>query len=104
MYAAAKAAGEGFFRSLRIELAGAVEVQVLRPGAVRTEMHRKSGISIPDDVRARFPSAATTAAQIANRIEGPPRWATLGLSNQLLHSIGRNAAGLADRAAARASR
>jgi len=45
VYAATKAALEGFARSLREELRGVVEVQVVVPGATRTGMHAKSGLS-----------------------------------------------------------
>ena len=96
VYAAAKAAAEGFFRSLRIELAGAVEVQVLRPGAVRTRMHAKSGAD-PDAIGwDRFPSAASVARRLDACIAGPPRWRTIGAANRLLRGAGRHAARVVD--------
>lgn len=43
VYGATKAALAGFARSLRVELAGALDVQVLHPGPTRTALHAKAG-------------------------------------------------------------
>ncbi len=56
-YTATKAALDGFARSLRIEQAGRVRVQVLHPGAVNTGLHAKIGIPKETLDWDTFPSA-----------------------------------------------
>lgn len=97
VYAAAKAAAEGFFRSLRIELAGSVEVQVLRLGAVRTALHAKSGLASEEIGWERFPRPAEVALAIDRRLDGPPRWRTIGAGNRALFALARSLPALADR-------
>ncbi len=89
VYGASKAALSGFARNLRLELGNAPAVQVIYPGAVRTDMHRKSGV--PEDKlnSARFPSAAQVAAQILQASRTRRREVTLGLANRLLRLAGR---------------
>jgi short-subunit dehydrogenase len=103
VYAAAKAAAEGFFRSLRVEVDGEVEVQVLRPGAVKTAMHRKSGADPASIGWERFPSPADVARRIDDALAGPPVWRTLGGANRLVAGVGRNLPGLVDRVRARSA-
>ncbi len=98
VYAATKAALEGFARSLRTELRGRVEVQVLRPGATRTGMHAKSGLAQREVDWSRFPPAEGIAEDIDRALWGPPQWSTLGASNRFLRGLGRHLPRLADRA------
>lgn len=95
-YAAAKCAAEGFFRSLALELADAVEVQVLRLGAVRTGLHAKSGFELDPARARRWPSAAAAARALAAHIDGPARDATIGLANRALAGLGRAVPALVD--------
>lgn len=97
VYAAAKAACEGFFRSLRLELEGEIEVQVIRPGAVRTAIHRKSGADPVAIGWERFPTPTDVAARIDRLLAGPPRWRTIGARNRLLRTAGRHVPRLVDR-------
>ena len=104
VYAAAKAACEGFLRSLRIELAGRVEVQVIRPGAVRTAIHAKSGADPAAIGWERFLAVEEIARRIDDLVAGPPRWRTLGAGNRLLRGAGRNLPRLVDRLTQRSVR
>jgi len=97
VYAAAKAACEGFFRSLRLELEGEVEVQVIRPGAVRTAIHRKSGADPAAIGWERFPTPTEIAARIDRLLAGAPRWRTIGARNRLVRTAGRHVPRLVDR-------
>ncbi len=94
VYAACKAALEGFARSLRLELAGAVDVQVLRPGATRTGLFAKSGVPEGELDPARFPAPETVAARIDRHLSGAPHWTTVGTGNRVLRFVGRNASRL----------
>jgi len=96
VYAAAKAAAEGFFRSLAAERPG-IEVQVLRLGAVRTGMHAKSGLELDRALWERFPDPAAVARGLERRLDGSPGWSTLGASNRALHALGRGLPALMDR-------
>ncbi|MEM7306817.1 MAG: SDR family NAD(P)-dependent oxidoreductase [Planctomycetota bacterium] len=92
VYAASKAALEGFARALRIELKGRVGVQVVRPGPTRTGMHSKIGAP-PEKVPAeRFPAAPSVAAGIARAIDRGHRRATIGLGNRALGAAGAHLA------------
>lgn len=88
VYTATKAGLEGFARALRVELAGDVAVQVIRPGATRTGMHAKMGLTTAEMDWTRFPPAAAVAARIAAGIDGPPRTRTIGAGNSLLYAAG----------------
>ncbi len=88
VYGATKAALDGLARSLRIELQGQVTIQVIHPGATRTGLHRKSGLSPEAIDAARFPSAEVTASRIEQAIAAGSRQATIGLSNRLLRLSG----------------
>lgn len=88
VYAASKAALDGFARSLRVELAGRVAVQVIRPGAMRTGMHAKLGASqSPIDTR-RFPAVAQVAPLVVRAIAGQRRAVTIGRLNVLIWAVG----------------
>ncbi len=92
VYAATKAALEGFARSLRIELAGEVDVQVVRPGATRTGMHAKTGVPPGRIDVERFPPAQKVAGEIVRAIDSNRSRTTIGLGNKLLVAAGRNLA------------
>ena len=85
-YAASKAALDGFARSLRVELQGQVAVQVIHPGATRTSMHAKVGMS-PKKYR-RFVSAEKVARKIATAIESKRRAVIIGTSNKIIRTLG----------------
>jgi len=87
VYTASKAALDGFARSLRIELAGQVDVLTLWAGATRTGMHVKAGVPADRLPVERFPSAEVTAAGIARAIDRR-RSASIGVGNGLLHWAG----------------
>jgi short-subunit dehydrogenase len=95
VYGATKAALDGFARSLRTELRGSIDVQLIYPGATRTSMHRKSGV--PASMRwERFPPAERVAAQIVRAIDSPHEAVTIGAGNRLLQLAGRHAADVVD--------
>jgi len=87
-YTASKLALEGFVRSWQVELAAEtspVRLQIIRPGATRTNMHRKSGAD-PATLRSdRFPSAESIAAKIAVALATKQRASTIGTTNQLIY-------------------
>ncbi|HSM21586.1 MAG TPA: SDR family NAD(P)-dependent oxidoreductase, partial [Rubrivivax sp.] len=87
VYTASKAALDGFARSLRIELAGQVDVLTLWAGATRTGMHAKAGVPAGRLPVERFPSAEATAAGIARTIDRR-RSGSIGAGNGLLHWAG----------------
>ncbi|NOK59068.1 MAG: Short-chain dehydrogenase [Chloroflexi bacterium AL-W] len=97
VYTATKAALEGFARSLRIELDGKVHVQVIRPGATRTNMHERSGAPLDKLGWERFPTAEVVAQQIAGAIARGRPSATIGFTNQLLYTAGTHFDGVIDR-------
>ncbi len=97
VYTATKAALDGFARSLRIEQAGRVQVQVIHPGAVNTGMHAKIGIPKSQMDWDKFPSAQKAAAQMVRAIAGNRRNPALGLGNQAARWAGLYAAPLLDR-------
>ena len=84
-YTASKAALDGFARSLRVELAGKVAVQVIHPGATRTGMHRKVGMA--ENQYRRFPSAEKISRRIATAIETNRRTVTIGTVNATVRTV-----------------
>lgn len=97
VYAATKAALDEFGANLRIELArDDVQVQVIHPGATRTDMHRKAGITQADMDTSKFPSAETVATDIAEVIESDADEATIGVTNKMMRWAGKHLAGLID--------
>lgn len=87
-YAATKAALEGFARSLRVELKGRAHVLVIRPGATRTGMHEKSGISLQQMDWRKFPSADKVAQHMLRAIRSDARTVTIGWANVGLRLLG----------------
>lgn len=100
VYAASKAALEGFARSLRSEADGLM-VQVIRPGATRTAMHARSGVPADRIAWDRFPPAEQVAAKIERAIAGNQPVVTIGAGNRLLAAAGRHLPDLVDWLAAR---
>ncbi len=98
VYAATKAALDGFAWSLGIELAGSVAVQVVQPGGTRTGFHARVGVPPEVAGRWRLASPEEVAAQIARAIAGRRRAVVLGVGNRLARAAGRYAPGLVDRA------
>jgi len=69
-YAASKHAMQGFFDSLRIDLAGAVGVLVVSPGPVATNIHRLDptpGKKVSDEVLARQAMPVADCARLIRR-------------------------------------
>jgi len=99
VYGATKAALEGFARSLRIELSGrgkdGTDVQVIRPGATQTGMHKKSGLGA-DVGTDRFPTAESVARTIDRQIARGGRRSTVGFTNAMLAGVGHNLGGVLD--------
>lgn len=83
VYGATKAALQGFARSLKLELSGKVEIQVIHPGPTRTGFHRKSGLELDATRRNRllsrfFLDPREVAAAILRSILQKPAVATAG--------------------------
>jgi short-subunit dehydrogenase len=97
VYAATKAAIDGFARSLRIELVGSATVQVIHPGATQTGMFAKMGVSRETMDWDRFPAADAAANQISMAIASRSPNVTLGFGNRLIRSAGYLLPGLVDR-------
>ncbi len=93
VYAATKAALDGFARSLRIELRNAIDVQVIHPGGTRTGFHAKSGAATGFNVE-RFPAAEQVAEKMARAIKGRRRSATIGLGNSVFRAIHYHVGGI----------
>jgi len=89
VYTATKAALDGFARSLRIEQAGRVAVQVLHPGATRTTMHEKIGIPKERMNWDKFPPAADVATQMGGAITTGRRHVAIGVTNKILRGVSR---------------
>ncbi|MCB0063582.1 MAG: SDR family NAD(P)-dependent oxidoreductase [Caldilineaceae bacterium] len=99
VYTATKVALEGFVRSWQVELAAdqnPVQLQIVRPGATRTNMHAKSGAD-PTKLRSdRFPTAEQIAARIVAAMEHPKRTTTIGMVNQVVYHAATIGARLVD--------
>ncbi len=89
VYVATKAALSGFVRSLQVEWQGKVAVQLIHPGATRTAMHAKMGISQETMDWEKFPSAEDVAVGIVRAIEGKRPFTTIGAGNQAVGMAGR---------------
>ncbi|MCY0093913.1 SDR family NAD(P)-dependent oxidoreductase [Hoeflea ulvae] len=68
-YAASKAGLHGLARALRSEWKGEVSVQVLHPGATKTDMHDKAGYD-PGRMRSLFLEPDDVVAMMASAIAG----------------------------------
>lgn len=88
VYSATKAALGGFARNLRLELGGSVRVQTLYPGAIRTDMHAKSGVPEGKFKLEGFPSVEKVAQQAVQAIEKDAPDVTLGFGNKFLRAAG----------------
>ncbi len=102
VYAATKAALDGFVRNLQIELRAMnspATAHALHPGATRTAMFKKSGA--PHLAKSRYPSAEKTAHQLIDALDRGGRSTTIGGANKLLHAAGRHLPALFDFAARR---
>ncbi|GAB4215524.1 MAG: hypothetical protein OHK0022_55530 [Roseiflexaceae bacterium] len=98
VYSATKAALDGLARSLRVELRGAVRVQVIHPGATRTAMHAKIGAPLERIGWQRFPPPEQIAAGIVRALDNGAAEATIGAGNRALRLADRLGGGLLDRA------
>lgn len=99
VYGATKAALDSFVRNWQIELRASqspVQVQVIRPGATRTHLHKKSGADPQALHWERFPAPEQVAHQIRQAIHRGRRALTLGWLNQLLYTGGHMFPGLID--------
>lgn len=96
VYAATKAALDGFAYNLRIELADEIAVQLIHPGATRTDMHKKAGIPPERMDTSKFPPPEVVAPQIVSAIESDKPQVAIGTANKLMRWAGRNAAKLVD--------
>ena len=64
-------------------------MQVVHPGATRTDLHRKAGA--PEELLARaerFPGPDELAEKIARAIEGSSRAVTIGIGNRIARAAG----------------
>ncbi|MCB0213969.1 MAG: SDR family NAD(P)-dependent oxidoreductase [Anaerolineae bacterium] len=104
VYGATKAALDGFARSLRVEMKGAIDVQIIHPGAARTGMHAKSGISREVMDWERFPPAEIVAQKIAKAITTKKPSVTIGVGNSLLGFAGLYLSRVIDRVMQRRQR
>jgi hypothetical protein len=91
-YAATKAALQGFGRSLSIELRGRARVRVVHPGATRTRMHEKSGLSPERIARTRMVDPETVSRRILSRVEGRRRITSTGAGPGLARFAGHHLA------------
>ena len=88
VYGATKSALEGFARSLRTESGHSPRIQIVRPGATRTGLHEKIGLSRDVVDWERFPPAAVVAKEVLDAIEKRVPVATIGLANRLIGALG----------------
>ena len=91
VYAAAKAALDGFARSLRLEWRDRIEVQTIHPSGVATGMHERIGFDT-GPARRRFLSVDAAAARTVAALDGPDGVRTLGPAAWLARRVGRSAA------------
>ena len=87
VYGATKAALDGFARSLRVELAGRVSVQVLHPGNTRTAIFEKAGKDVKLE---RAESAESVAQQIARALPTEAENVNIGPRTGLMRFLGRH--------------
>ena len=104
VYVASKAALIGLVRGLNAEWRGQVTVQLIQPGATRSGMHAKMGLSLAQMNWEKFPPAAQVAGQIRRAIEGKRPFTTIGFPNRLISFVGRHFAFALDPAMRRARR
>lgn len=88
-YGATKAALDSLARNLRLELAGSVRVQAVHPGAVRTRLHEKIGLSNDAIGWEKFPTPEAIAEKIAHAIESNRAAITIGAGNAVVRFAAR---------------
>jgi short-subunit dehydrogenase len=93
VYGSSKAALSGFARNLRLELTD-VSVQTIYPGAIQTDMHRKSGATALNT--KNFPTAEKVAQKIVRAAATNKSEVTIGFTNQVLRNMGYYATRLTD--------
>jgi short-subunit dehydrogenase len=93
VYGSSKAALSGFARSLRLEL-NDVTVQTIYPGAIQTDMHRKSGATALNT--KNFPVAEKVAQKIVKAIATNKSEITIGFANQVVRNVGYYASRFTD--------
>lgn len=103
VYTATKKALEAFGRNLRIEQSQKITVQIIQPGAARTGMHQKLGISLDQLNWERFPAAENVAAKMAAAVWSKRPFVTIGVGNKALGLAGRSLPRLLDHQLARRS-
>jgi len=94
VYSASKAALDGLARNLSVEFQGAFRVQVIHPGATRTEMHHKSGVPEGHFDISRFAAPEHVATEIIRAIYEDRFDVTIGRGNRILRFLGRHLGGL----------
>lgn len=94
-YVASKAALEGFAKSLGAE--GDVRVQIIRPGATKTEIFSKAGITTEQVNPRSFASPETVATTIFKKINTSDADTTIAISNKVLSFVGRFFSPILDR-------
>ena len=88
VYSSSKAALDAFARNLRLETRGSPQVQTVHPGAIRTEMHVKSGVPEGTFNTERFPSVDRVAEEVFRAISGSRKDVTVGMNNKVLRFAG----------------
>lgn len=88
-YGATKAALDSLARNIRLELAGSVRVQAIRPGAVRTRLHEKIGMNNEAIGWEKFPPPEAIAEKIARAIESDRAAITIGTGNAIVRLAAR---------------
>ncbi|MEM7737157.1 MAG: SDR family NAD(P)-dependent oxidoreductase [Deinococcota bacterium] len=89
VYSASKAALDGLARNIASECHDCIHVQVIHPGATRTDMHRKSGVPEGQFDVSRFAAPAEVAGDIIQAIDEDRFDVTIGRTNRLIRFLGR---------------
>ncbi|MEM6428912.1 MAG: SDR family NAD(P)-dependent oxidoreductase [Deinococcota bacterium] len=89
VYSASKAALDGLARNIASECHDCIHVQVIHPGATRTDMHRKSGVPEGQFDLSRFAAPAEVAGEIMQAIAEDRFDVTIGRTNRLIRFFGR---------------
>ena len=88
VYSSSKAALDTFAKNLRLETRGSPQVQTVHPGAIRTDMHHKSGVPEGTFDTGKFPSAEKVAEEVLRAVAGNRSDVTIGPSNKVLRFAG----------------
>jgi short-subunit dehydrogenase len=89
VYSASKAALDGLARNIASECHDCIRVQVIHPGATRTDMHRKSGVPEGHFNMGRFAPPAEVAGEIIQAISEDRFDVTIGRTNRIIRFFGR---------------